>query len=222
MIRWVDMVDLRGKPPYLPDSKTYTDVLKQAIEDAFRYYGFNPETYLETDLKNSGLLEDRQKAFPVIKRNAPLPPMPSLVSMKPQQPDTMPPTSNILPSQSVTINVAQQILPPLNVAQLSQSGPIPIINNPELSTKNPILMPQECAVPDDYDNIVDDNIENLLDEDEIDDDDDDAENLPPKLPMPIGKMNCSMTRTVLAKLIRFHCGNQVHMHIQLRIFVGKC
>jgi len=42
LIRWVDMVDLRGKPPYLPESKTYTDVLKSAIENAFSYYGYDP------------------------------------------------------------------------------------------------------------------------------------------------------------------------------------
>ena len=33
-IRWEDMVDLRGKPPYLPDQKTFSEVLKIAI----RYY----------------------------------------------------------------------------------------------------------------------------------------------------------------------------------------
>lgn len=209
MIRWVDMVDLRGKPPYLPDSKTYTDVLKQAIEDAFRYYGFNPETYLETDLKNSGLLEDRQKAFPIIKRNAPLPPMPSLLAMKPQQQETTALASHILPSQGVAINVAQ-LLPSKTVMQLSHSGQFPAFNHPEIATKNPISIPQECAVTNNYDNMADDNLENFLDDDDIDDDEDDVENLPPKLPMPIGKMNCSMTRTVLAKLIRFHCGNQVH------------
>ena len=41
------------------------------------------------------------------------------------------------------------------------------------------------------------------------DDDDETENLPPRLPLPIGRLNCSTTRTVLAKLIRFHCGNQL-------------
>jgi hypothetical protein len=46
-IRWEDMVDLRGKPPYLPDQKSYTDVLRLAIEKAIQYYGFDPETYVE-------------------------------------------------------------------------------------------------------------------------------------------------------------------------------
>ncbi|CAB4068155.1 KIDINS220 [Lepeophtheirus salmonis] len=46
-IRWVDMVDLRGRPPYLPNSKTYTDVLKIAIERAYKYYGYDPETHIE-------------------------------------------------------------------------------------------------------------------------------------------------------------------------------
>ena len=91
MIRWVDMVDLRGKPPYLPDSKTYTDVLKQAIEDAFRYYGFDPETYLESNPEVSGLLGEKQRAFPVIKRTSQaLPPMPSLLTMS-----TTPPTKTV-------------------------------------------------------------------------------------------------------------------------------
>ena len=47
-------------------------------------------------------------------------------------------------------------------------------------------------------------------EDELnEDEDDETENLPPRLPLPIGRLNCSTTRTVLAKLIRFHCGNQL-------------
>ena len=41
------------------------------------------------------------------------------------------------------------------------------------------------------------------------DEEDNPENLPPRLPLPIGRLNCSTTRTVLAKLIRFHCGNQL-------------
>jgi hypothetical protein len=43
-------------------------------------------------------------------------------------------------------------------------------------------------------------------EDNDDEDDEDMGEMPPKLPMPVGKMNCSVTRTCLARLIRFHCG----------------
>ena len=37
--RWLDMVDLRGKPPYLPPDMTYTDVLKHAIEKGLKFFG---------------------------------------------------------------------------------------------------------------------------------------------------------------------------------------
>lgn len=33
------MVDLRGKPPYLPPDMTYTDVLKHAIEKGLKFFG---------------------------------------------------------------------------------------------------------------------------------------------------------------------------------------
>ena len=39
--RWLDMVDLRGKPPYLPPDMTYTDVLKHAIEKGLKFFGKN-------------------------------------------------------------------------------------------------------------------------------------------------------------------------------------
>ncbi len=52
-IRWCDVVDLRGKPPYLPDQKSYTDVLKMAVVNAIRYYGFDPETYYHAEEWNS-------------------------------------------------------------------------------------------------------------------------------------------------------------------------
>lgn len=50
LIRWVDMVDLRGKPPYLPDNSTYTDVLKLAIKRCLEYYGFDPENHLSREV----------------------------------------------------------------------------------------------------------------------------------------------------------------------------
>ena len=223
MIRWVDMVDLRGKPPYLPDFKTYTDVLKQSIKDALQYYGYDPETYLETNPENSGLLEDRQKAFPVIKRNAQqtLPPIPSLVAMRSQQetscvtslncPVTQAPQNVMhIPSQTlVQLTPAATLIPqnllqlsPVSVPQARQTAPYPtisitpasVLNAPPMSTNDVIATDDsDCEVANDDD----------------DDNDDEDENLPPKLPIPIGKMNCSLTRTVLAKLIRFHCGNQV-------------
>ena len=56
---------------------------------------------------------------------------------------------------------------------------------------------------------INDIVEIRPEEDEEDEDDEDTENLPPRLPLPIGRLNCSTTRTVLAKLIRFHCGNQL-------------
>ena len=178
MIRWVDMVDLRGKPPYLPESKTYTDVLKLAIENAFSYYGFDPETYLETSPEVTGLISDKQKAFPVLKRN-------------------VPPAANPVLADVLSGGVAQMTKQGVTT-QISQT--IPAIS----ISANSFLMQQdenEVSLKDDSDD---------ADNDVVEDEDEDGENLPPKLPMPIGKMNCSLTRTVLAKLIRFHCENQVN------------
>ena len=39
------MVDLRGKPPYLPKNMSYTDVLKFAIEKGLEYFGYDSETW---------------------------------------------------------------------------------------------------------------------------------------------------------------------------------
>lgn len=41
------MVDLRGKPPYLPKDMSYTDVLKMAIERGLRYFGYDAETWID-------------------------------------------------------------------------------------------------------------------------------------------------------------------------------
>ena len=46
-IRWSDMVDLRGKPPYLPPDMTYTDVLKHAIDKGLKYFGYDAETWID-------------------------------------------------------------------------------------------------------------------------------------------------------------------------------
>jgi len=197
MIRWVDMVDLRGKPPYLPDSKTYTDVLKQAIEDAFNYYGYNPETYLESSPDVPGLLDEKPRAFPALKRTVVPLPMPSLITMKPQEPTTM------LNGQSLSTA-------PQNVSMQLQSKATAFPAVPTMSSNTFVFQHDNSVLSDVNDNDVN-NVEDDTNDVDDDDDDEDDENLPPKLPMPIGKMNCSLTRTVLAKLIRFHCGNQVNV-----------
>ena len=46
-IRWEDMVDLRGKPPYLPPDMTYTDVLKHAIDQGLKFFGYNCESWVD-------------------------------------------------------------------------------------------------------------------------------------------------------------------------------
>ncbi len=46
-IRWEDMVDLRGKPPYLPDQKSFSEVLKIAIVRGLKQFGVDPETYFD-------------------------------------------------------------------------------------------------------------------------------------------------------------------------------
>ena len=192
MIRWVDMVDLRGKPPYLPDSKTYTDVLKASIEEAYAYYGFDPETYLETTPEVSGLIGAKQKAFPVLKRS------------------TAPAASQSVLSTLLTLKPASQESVAAGVTQMTRQGvttqitPQPSVTNtiPAVS----ISATAFSATSQNDESVVSDAPQDV---DVVDDDDEESENLPPKLPMPIGKMNCSLTRTVLAKLIRFHCGNQV-------------
>jgi len=103
-IRWIDMVDLRGKPPYLPKNMSYTDVLKYAIEKGLEYFGYSSETWVDTNAYNR--------------------------------------------EQNVTAFAKQK---------------------PNTQT---------------------------LKFDEI-----------PHLPIPINKMNCSVARTSLARLLRFHCGS---------------
>ena len=147
LIRWVDMVDLRGKPPYLPDTKSYTDVLKIAISQAYAYYGYDPETFLDIAADAmQGLIGTKQKMFPMI------------------------PAAGIAPQPPPKFN--------------SSACP------------NPNAKPTLSVDP-----LKDNN-----NEDDLEDDDEEMGELPPKLPMPVGKMNCSVTRTCLAKLIRFHCG----------------
>ncbi len=41
------MVDLRGKPPYLPKDMSYTDVLKMAIDRGLRYFGYDADTWID-------------------------------------------------------------------------------------------------------------------------------------------------------------------------------
>jgi len=103
-IRWLDMVDLRGKPPYLPPDMTYTDVLKHAIEKGLKFFGYDSETWIDN-------------------------------------------------------------------AQYSRE-----INH-SLLAKKPVASASENPIDG-----------------------------PPKLPIPINKMNCGLARTTLSRLLRFHCG----------------
>ena len=156
LIRWVDMVDLRGKPPYLPDTKSYTEVLKIAICNAYDYYGYDPELYLDSNPETkAGLIEEKQKMFPVI------------------------PASGIAPPPAPRI-----------INSYHPYAPKPVDKVPQ---KLQNILPKVA-------NNNNSSVQNGMDED------DDMDELPPKLPMPVGKMNCSVTRTCLAKLVRFHCG----------------
>ena len=168
LIRWVDMVDLRGKPPYLPDTKSYTDVLKIAISNAYAYYGYDPEKFVE-DASDplEGVIGGKQRMFPVIPAAGIAPPPP-------------PKSANI----QYTVARSQPI-----VVQPTQAPPISIESIP---TNLPTVAKENSNATA---NVV-----------EMDDEDEELGDLPPKLPMPVGKMNCSITRTCLAKLIRFHCG----------------
>ena len=46
------LIDYRGKPPYLPDGYTYTEVLKEAIGKCLRYNNLDPETHVDPELLN--------------------------------------------------------------------------------------------------------------------------------------------------------------------------
>jgi hypothetical protein len=52
-IRWQDMVDLRGKPPYLPDQRSFSEVLKIAIERGLKYWGVDPENYYDSSSEDN-------------------------------------------------------------------------------------------------------------------------------------------------------------------------
>ena len=169
LIRWVDMVDLRGKPPYLPDTKSYTDVLKIAIANSYAYYGYDSERYLDVFADPTvGLLGSKQKMFPHIPVSGIAPPPPPRVVNDP----------------------AAMGVPQSPQFQLHKTVPLDVIP-PKLQN----ILPR-----------AENNSMNNGHMDSLDDDDDDIGEMPPKLPMPVGKMNCSVTRTCLAKLIRFHCG----------------
>lgn len=182
MIRWVDMVDLRGKPPYLPDTKSYTDVLKIAIGQACAYYGYDPELFIEAHPSpTAGLIGDKQRMFPVIPAAGIAPP--KLASLAPMTPSAAPALTT---SQYIPIR-------PKPAAPVIEPIPAKLQNIilPPMPSLPSAPVPQ--AALGDF-------------KEDLDEDDDDMGEMPPKLPMPVGKMNCSLTRTCLAKLIRFHCG----------------
>ena len=49
------MVDLRGKPPYLPKKMSYTDVLKKAIDNGLRHFGYETDEWVDGQAENSQL-----------------------------------------------------------------------------------------------------------------------------------------------------------------------
>ena len=178
LIRWVDMVDLRGKPPYLPDTKSYTDVLKIAISNAYAYYGFDPDKFVE-DAQDplAGIFGGKQRMFPVIPAAGIAPP---------------PPPKNL---QYTVARSVPNFLPPAATQQIVTSA-----TAPKAQTMTAAVV--ETQIPKENSSVN----ANVIELSSIEDDDEDMGELPPKLPMPVGKMNCSITRTCLAKLIRFHCG----------------
>jgi len=103
-IRWIDMVDLRGKPPYLPKKMSYTDVLKKAIDNGLRHFGYETDEWVDGQAYNKEIVN-------------------SLATRQ---------------------------------------------NKPNIQTMKFDVLP--------------------------------------KLPIPITKMNCSVARTSLARLLRYHCG----------------
>ena len=49
----------RGKPPYLPDGYTYTEVLKEAIGKCLKYNNLDPETHVDPELLNQPGMQRR-------------------------------------------------------------------------------------------------------------------------------------------------------------------
>lgn len=291
------MVDLRGKPPYLPDGYTYTEVLKEAIGKCLRYNNFDPETHVDPELLNQPGMQRRhvlssninqstsgtmtQKSvgttifstsqsmvspsgitvhtmspgvnqtiptlstiqspitIPQMTRFVPIAPAPSGVPLVTQLA-----ASNNISSQQITSSPIQiQIQPSLGQPQRITLNTEPIIAHTVgkdgkqmvVGRREQIMLlqPSTLSTPGGLATIpitsrLDDIAANIQEDDQAggrqlllgdntnselqdadEDEDEDAENLPPRLPLPIGRLNCSTTRTVLAKLIRFHCGNQL-------------
>ncbi len=86
MLRWCDVVDLRGRPPYLPDQKSYTDVLRTAIVNCIKHYGFDPEKYCEKDFTPSWRIDRRPEQEPARTGSASIVSLPSLNRNPPRLP----------------------------------------------------------------------------------------------------------------------------------------
>ena len=185
LIRWTDMVDLRGKPPYLPPTHNYTEVMKQAIDNAYKYYGYDPQLYVDPELlKEPGmsrkhLQKPQHQAAPVVPSTSNQTGVSSKLIYMAPSPRVIQAQPNNTNSSSIIVQTA--------------SEPIVLMQSTGNGAKDDDIAAEEEDEESEVQTVADD----------------EEENLPPKLPLPIGKLNCSATRTALAKLIRFHCGNQL-------------
>ena len=146
-IRWIDMVDLRGKPPYLPDNKSYTDVLKIAIESAYKHYGCDPETYLEV--------------------------------MEPEAVDP------------IAVSPPKIIISDRPIITLPQ---VPLFDGMEKAVAAINTSPPNIKEPPSSHNSASKHVQIM--------------GPPPKIPIPVNKLNCGGARTALSKLLRYQSGNQ--------------
>ena len=214
-IRWVDIVDLRGKPPYLPDQKTYSDVLKIAIGNAVRYFGFNPETYVEDEDQqqvpgpSSDVNTFVQPAHQPILDPAPIivkapvvtAPAPSVLKQPIKQNiiSITPPTirQTFAPASPAAAVMARPIKP-----SPSPSPQIQIIPAPEALRSPPpapvVTLPVLPQLPQ----------EPVPRRDIGTPDQDEDPDMPPKLLKAIRSMTCSEIRIGLSKLLWFYNKNQ--------------
>lgn len=154
----------RGKPPYLPDGYTYTEVLKEAIGKCLRHNNCDPETYVDPELLNQPGMQRRHVmssninqtlavAAPKSSTTAIFQTTQSIVS-PPRV--TIQPTFRNVPSSSggqqttPTISTIQQ---PISIPQMTRFVPIapaPTATVPlvaQMSTANPISPQQITSSP---------------------------------------------------------------------------
>ncbi len=172
-LRWCDVVDLRGKPPYLPDQKSYTDVLRQAVVNALKYYGKDPENYLE------GWDDDGGRTGGLSSDPLPLHLRPEVTAAAVSSSSSAAGDSPAAPPPPPSPPPLEVEVEPMGEEEEEEEGehimvtpPVPIA---ALTAGGAITRPPQVRSP--------------------------PEGPPPRLPIPIRNMNCGNIRVCLSKLL---------------------